>query len=88
MKSPAFQQGRPVLIGTTSVEISELLSKMSMKSQTQCAQRKLHKKEADIVLRQEILEVPSYQYGRTWKDIKLSDQVRLRRFSDYWNRTP
>lgn len=43
--------GRPTLVGTTSVEISELLSKMlSMrKIPHQVLNAKLHKKEADIV---------------------------------------
>lgn len=43
--------GRPVLIGTTSVEISELLSRMLTlrKIQHNVLNAKLHKKEADIV---------------------------------------
>ena len=45
--------GRPVLVGTTSVEISELLSRMlSMrKIPHQVLNAKLHQKEADIVAR-------------------------------------
>ena len=45
------QLGRPVLVGTTSVEISEMLSKMlSMrKIPHQVLNAKLHQKEADIV---------------------------------------
>ena len=43
--------GRPILIGTTSVEISELLSKMLQirKVHHNVLNAKLHKKEADIV---------------------------------------
>ena len=43
--------GRPVLVGTTSVEISELISKMlnMRKIPHQVLNAKLHKKEADIV---------------------------------------
>ena len=42
---------RPVLIGTTSVEISELLSKMLNRNNVNhnVLNAKLHKKEADIV---------------------------------------
>ncbi len=45
------ESGRPVLVGTTSVEISELISKMlSMrKIPHQVLNAKLHQKEADIV---------------------------------------
>ncbi|HNQ27069.1 MAG TPA: helicase-related protein, partial [Aquaticitalea sp.] len=45
------QEGRPVLIGTTSVEISELLGKMLTlrKIPHNILNAKLHKKEADIV---------------------------------------
>ena len=46
------QKNRPVLIGTTSVEISELLSKLLnvRKIKHQVLNAKLHQKEADIVL--------------------------------------
>jgi preprotein translocase subunit SecA len=45
------QAGRPVLVGTTSVEISELLSRMlqRQKIKHQVLNAKLHQKEADIV---------------------------------------
>jgi preprotein translocase subunit SecA len=45
------QEGRPILIGTTSVEISELLGKMLTlrKVPHNVLNAKLHKKEADIV---------------------------------------
>jgi len=44
-------EGRPILIGTTSVEISELLSKMLSirKVKHNVLNAKMHKKEADIV---------------------------------------
>jgi preprotein translocase subunit SecA len=44
--------GRPVLVGTTSVEISELLSRMLKRKNIdhQVLNAKLHQKEADIVL--------------------------------------
>ncbi|WP_027000923.1 preprotein translocase subunit SecA [Eisenibacter elegans] len=45
------EQGRPVLVGTTSVEISELLSRMLTirKIKHQVLNAKLHQKEAEIV---------------------------------------
>ena len=45
------QAGRPVLVGTTSVDVSELLSRMLdlRKSPHQVLNAKLHQKEADIV---------------------------------------
>lgn len=45
------EQGRPVLVGTTSVEISELLSRMLnlRKIKHQVLNAKLHQKEAEIV---------------------------------------
>ena len=45
------QAGRPVLVGTTSVEISEMLSKMLQlrKIEHNVLNAKLHQKEADIV---------------------------------------
>ncbi len=46
------ESGRPVLVGTTSVEISEMLAKMvkmRMKIEPQVLNAKLHQREADIV---------------------------------------
>ena len=45
------EAGRPVLVGTTSVEISELLSRMltMRKIQHNVLNAKLHQKEAEIV---------------------------------------
>ena len=72
--------GRPVLIGTTSVEISELLSKMLniRKVHHNVLNAKLHKKEADIVAEAGnpgIVTIATNMAGRG-TDIKLSDAVK------------
>ncbi|RZT00274.1 preprotein translocase subunit SecA [Aquimarina brevivitae] len=72
--------GRPVLIGTTSVEISELLGRMlSMrKIQHNVLNAKLHKKEADIVAeagKKGMVTIATNMAGRG-TDIKLSDEVK------------
>ncbi|PQB03857.1 preprotein translocase subunit SecA [Aureitalea marina] len=72
--------GRPVLIGTTSVEISELLSRMLgiRKVPHNVLNAKLHKKEADIVAEAGnagIVTIATNMAGRG-TDIKLSDQVK------------
>ncbi len=72
--------GRPVLIGTTSVEISELLSKMLniRKVHHNVLNAKLHKKEADIVAeagKAGIVTIATNMAGRG-TDIKLSDAVK------------
>jgi len=72
--------GRPVLIGTTSVEISELLSRMlSIRNiPHNVLNAKLHKKEADIVAEAGnagIVTIATNMAGRG-TDIKLSDQVK------------
>lgn len=72
--------GRPVLIGTTSVEISELLSRMlSIRNiPHNVLNAKLHKKEADIVAeagKSGIVTIATNMAGRG-TDIKLSDQVK------------
>ena len=74
------QAGRPVLIGTTSVEISELLSKMLniRKVKHNVLNAKLHKKEADIVAEAGnpgVVTIATNMAGRG-TDIKLSDQVK------------
>ena len=74
------QQGRPVLIGTTSVEISELLSKMLniRKVKHNVLNAKLHKKEADIVAEAGnpgVVNIATNMAGRG-TDIKLSDEVK------------
>jgi preprotein translocase subunit SecA len=72
--------GRPVLVGTTSVEISELLSKMlklrNIKHNVLNA--KLHQKEADIVAeagRTGVVTIATNMAGRG-TDIKLITEVR------------
>ncbi|WP_224484534.1 preprotein translocase subunit SecA [Robertkochia aurantiaca] len=73
-------QGRPVLVGTTSVEISELLSKMLSirKINHNVLNAKLHKKEADIVAeagKAGIVTIATNMAGRG-TDIKLSKEVK------------
>tara|TARA_B100000575_G_scaffold54069_1_gene40588 strand:+ start:18963 stop:22325 length:3363 start_codon:yes stop_codon:yes gene_type:complete len=70
---------RPVLIGTTSVEISELLSKMLNRSSVphNVLNAKLHKKEADIVAEAGnpgVVTIATNMAGRG-TDIKLSKDV-------------
>jgi preprotein translocase subunit SecA len=72
--------GRPVLIGTTSVEISELLSKMLniRKIKHNVLNAKMHKKEADIVAEAGnpgIVTIATNMAGRG-TDIKLSEVVK------------
>ena len=71
---------RPVLVGTTSVEISELLSKMLSirKIPHNVLNAKLHKKEADIVEsagNPGVVTIATNMAGRG-TDIKLSDEVK------------
>jgi len=73
-------QGRPVLVGTTSVEISELLGRMLgiRKINHNVLNAKLHKKEADIVEQAGnagIVTIATNMAGRG-TDIKLSDEVK------------
>lgn len=72
--------GRPVLVGTTSVEISELLSKALniRKIPHQVLNAKLHQKEADIVAeagRPGTITIATNMAGRG-TDIKLSDEAK------------
>ncbi|MDO6490761.1 MULTISPECIES: preprotein translocase subunit SecA [unclassified Cellulophaga] len=72
--------GRPVLIGTTSVEISELLSRMLTirKVPHNVLNAKLHKKEADVVAQAGnagIVTIATNMAGRG-TDIKLSTDVK------------
>jgi len=74
------EAGRPVLVGTTSVEISEMLSKMLSlrKIEHNVLNAKLHQKEADIVARagqKSIVTIATNMAGRG-TDIKLSDEVK------------
>ncbi|MDX1427767.1 MAG: preprotein translocase subunit SecA, partial [Salegentibacter mishustinae] len=72
--------GRPVLIGTTSVEISELLSRMLKLRNVphNVLNAKLHKREADIVAeagKSGIVTIATNMAGRG-TDIKLSKEVK------------
>ena len=73
-------EGRPVLVGTTSVEISELLSRMltMRKIEHNVLNAKLHQKEADIVAKAGLKgtgTIATNMAGRG-TDIKLSDEVK------------
>ena len=73
-------QGRPVLVGTTSVEISELLGRMLQmrKIPHNILNAKLHKKEADIVAeagKPGQVTIATNMAGRG-TDIKLTDKVK------------
>ena len=74
------EAGRPVLIGTTSVEISELLGKMLTirKIPHNVLNAKMHKKEADIVAeagQPGQVTIATNMAGRG-TDIKLSEEVK------------
>ena len=74
------KKGRPVLVGTTSVEISELLGRMlQMRGiKHNILNAKLHKKEADIVAeagKAGIVTIATNMAGRG-TDIKLSEEVK------------
>ena len=73
-------QGRPVLVGTTSVEISELLSKMLKLRHIphQVLNAKLHQQEANVVAQagqKGTVTIATNMAGRG-TDIKLSPEVR------------
>ncbi len=72
--------GRPVLVGTTSVEISELLSRMlsQRKIKHNVLNAKLHQKEAEIVAHageKGVVTIATNMAGRG-TDIKLTPEVR------------
>ena len=74
------KQGRPVLIGTTSVEISELLSRMLERQNVKhnVLNAKLHKKEADVVGeagKAGIVTIATNMAGRG-TDIKINDEIK------------
>ena len=73
-------QGRPVLVGTTTVEISELLSKMlGMRSiKHQVLNAKMHQREAEVVAeagKPGTVTIATNMAGRG-TDIKLSKEVK------------
>ncbi|WP_439131598.1 preprotein translocase subunit SecA [Polaribacter sp.] len=73
-------QNRPVLVGTTSVEISELLGRMLQmrKIPHNILNAKLHKREADVVAeagKPGVVTIATNMAGRG-TDIKLSDEVK------------
>jgi preprotein translocase subunit SecA len=74
------EQGRPVLVGTTTVEVSELLSKMLRLRNIdhQVLNAKLHQREADIVAmagRSGTVTIATNMAGRG-TDIKLGEGVK------------
>ncbi|MDQ3193012.1 MAG: preprotein translocase subunit SecA [Bacteroidota bacterium] len=74
------KDGRPVLVGTTSVEISELLSRMlKMKNiKHNVLNAKLHQKEADIVAeagKPGAVTIATNMAGRG-TDIKITEEVK------------
>ena len=74
-----IEAGRPVLVGTTSVEVSELLSRMLSlrKIEHNVLNAKLHQREADIVAsagQAGVVTIATNMAGRG-TDIKLSPEV-------------
>jgi preprotein translocase subunit SecA len=74
------KEGRPVLIGTTSVEISELLSRMLQRQNIKhnVLNAKLHKKEADVVAEAGdagVVTIATNMAGRG-TDIKINEEVK------------
>jgi preprotein translocase subunit SecA len=75
------EQGRPILVGTTSVEISELLSTILRKRgiKHNVLNAKMHQREADIVAeagKAGGVTIATNMAGRG-TDIKLSDEVKI-----------
>ena len=74
------KEGRPALVGTTTVEVSELLSKMLKirRIDHNVLNAKLHQREADVVAqagKAGTVTIATNMAGRG-TDIKLSDQVK------------
>ncbi|MFT5958185.1 MAG: preprotein translocase subunit SecA, partial [Flavobacteriales bacterium] len=75
------ESGRPVLVGTTTVEVSELLSKMLSirKVNHQVLNAKMHQREAEIVAgagKSGVVTIATNMAGRG-TDIKLSAEVKV-----------
>ncbi len=75
-----IKEGRPVLVGTTSVEISELLSRMLQQRHIphNVLNAKLHQKEAEIVAQagqKAVVTIATNMAGRG-TDIKLAPEVK------------
>jgi len=73
-------EGRPVLVGTTSVEISELLGRIlkTRRIKHNILNAKLHQREADIVAeagKASVVTIATNMAGRG-TDIKLTDEVK------------
>jgi preprotein translocase subunit SecA len=66
----SVQPGRPCLVGTTSVEVSELLSRMLKQKNIphNVLNAKQHSKEAQVVAEAGICGCSNhcYQHGRPW----------------------
>ncbi|MCH2198215.1 MAG: preprotein translocase subunit SecA [Flavobacteriales bacterium] len=74
------EAGRPVLVGTTTVEVSELLSKMLSirKVEHQVLNAKMHQREAEVVAQAGgagVVTIATNMAGRG-TDIKLSKEVK------------
>ncbi|MEG1763261.1 MAG: preprotein translocase subunit SecA, partial [Bacteroidales bacterium] len=78
--SQNLENGRPVLVGTTSVEISELLSRMlkARNVKHNVLNAKLHKREADIVAEAGIAKTVTIATNMAGRgtDIKLGEGVK------------
>ena len=87
----AHATGQPVLVGTITIEVSELLSRMLKKEgiQHNVLNAKYHEMEAEIVADAGVhgaVTIATNMAGRG-TDIKLDDDAKsCRRSEDYWYR--